>query len=341
MSGTFILNKKKTEKYLFRLFALFILTSCLALSFFSCSYHYYKLAQNLNPEDAEFFAKVRYIITKEEERIFLDLPDSEKEKFKEEFWKRRDPDPYTEENEFKTEYFNRIERANELFFGEGKEGYWTDRGRIYVLFGPPMDRIVHPLGYSYLGRCSEIWYYGSFPVIFVDPSCTGTYRLVTYNLSPISSLNIAYMQELNRAQASSQYTIQGEKIFFNFTWHVKSTLVNAERIEGIIFIEVPMTNIWLKEKENKLETTLELHLKLIDAEDYLVWEYKNSYKVEIDETDLEANEENNFKIEVPFVLEKDVDKLFKGQNKLFATLKNKTGGDEQKKVLGLTFKVRN
>jgi len=314
-----------------------LLFSCLALLLSSCSYHYYKLAQQLGPEDAEFFSKVRYITTREEERVFLDLPDSEKEKFKEEFWKRRDPDPNTEENEFKMEYLNRIERADELFISEGKPGYLTDRGRIYVLFGPPMDRITHPLGYSYYGRCQEIWYYGNFPVVFVDPTCTGTYRLITYNLSPISSLNIAYMQALSEAQASSQETITGEPIFFNFTWHVKKTLVNEERIECIIFIDVPMENIWFKEKDGKLETVLELYLKLIDAGGQFVWEYEDSFKIEIDEKDLGENKEKNFKIEVPFLLEKDVGRLFQGKNKLFATLKNKTGEDEQKKVLDITF----
>lgn len=65
--------------------------------------------------NAEFLSKVRYIINKKERKIFLELPDSEKERFKDEFWERRDPDPETEENEFKMEYFNRIEKANDLF----------------------------------------------------------------------------------------------------------------------------------------------------------------------------------------------------------------------------------
>ena len=71
----------------------------------------YNLERKLNPADADFLNKVRYIITSEERRTFLELPDSEKAQFIEDFWKRRDPDPTTEENEFKMEYF-KIGRAH-------------------------------------------------------------------------------------------------------------------------------------------------------------------------------------------------------------------------------------
>lgn len=114
--------------------------------FLSPSCHYYKLEQKLDPINAEFLDKVRYIITKEERSIFLDLPNSEREKFKEEFWKRRDPDLQTEENEFKMEYYNRIERSTKFFISEGRPGWLSDRGRIYILFGPLMDRISDNMG---------------------------------------------------------------------------------------------------------------------------------------------------------------------------------------------------
>ncbi len=108
------------------------------------SCHYYNLEQQLSSDHAEFINKVRYIITKKENRLFLELPDTEKDKFIQEFWKKRDPYPTTEENEFKIEYHNRIEQANELFISEGRPGWVTDRGQIYILFGPPMDRITYP-----------------------------------------------------------------------------------------------------------------------------------------------------------------------------------------------------
>src|SRR5262245_28107585 len=57
---------------------------------------------------------VTYIITDEEKKAFKKLAnDDERERFIEEFWRRRDPDPDTEENEFKEEYYERIAYANE------------------------------------------------------------------------------------------------------------------------------------------------------------------------------------------------------------------------------------
>ena len=60
----------------------------------------YNLERKLSPEYADFLSKVRYIITREERKIFLELPDSEKPKSIEEFWQRRDPTPDTPDNEF-------------------------------------------------------------------------------------------------------------------------------------------------------------------------------------------------------------------------------------------------
>jgi GWxTD domain-containing protein len=121
-----------------------MLAGLLAAVALSVSCKLYNLERKLDPEYADFISKVRYIITGDERRIFLELPDSEKPKFIEEFWQRRNPDPTAKENAFQIEYFNRIERANKFFMGEGTPGWLTDRGRIYILFGPPRDRITQP-----------------------------------------------------------------------------------------------------------------------------------------------------------------------------------------------------
>ncbi len=299
----------------------------------SSSCRLYNLERKLDPVNAEFLSKVRYIITKEERKIFLELPDSEKEKFKEEFWKKRDPDPDTEENEFKIEYFNRIERATELFMGEGKPGWLTDRGRIYVLFGPPTDRITYPMGEDSYGRCREIWYYGNFPVVFVDDTCTGSYRLITYNLTAISSLNLNYMHELNIAQAKAQETIVGERRFFDFEWNVKKTHVSEERVEGLITIEIAYSALWFKAEDDKLRTTLKVELELLDSENTIAWEYEGSYPLETDEEELKKSARKKHRIEIPFVLDKEIERLHKGKNRLQIKITNETGGEELKKIM--------
>lgn len=337
MTDSLISNKKqKIEILSLTLFSL-ILTS-FWLVFFSSSCRLYNLEKKLDPVNAEFLSKVRYIITSKERKIFLGLPDSEKEKFRKEFWKRRDPDPSTEENEFKMEYYNRIEKANETFISEGEPGWLTDRGRIFILFGPPTDRISDNLEQSTYNRCREIWYYGNFPVIFIDRTCTGNYRLATHNFSPIRDISLTYMQELSRAEAKARQTIiREESKFLDFDLSVEKTLVEEERLEGQILIGVPYASLWFKAAEEKLETTLDVHLELKDSEGHLRWVYRDSYHVETKEENLKKNLNKNYKIEVPFIIEEGIGELKKGKNRLYARILNKTGGEELRKVFDFDF----
>ena len=88
--------------------------------------------------------EVPYIITDEERSAFLQLQtNEEREQFIEAFWQRRDPTPDTVENEFKEEHYRRIAYANERF-SSGIPGWRTDRGRIYIMWGPPDEIESHP-----------------------------------------------------------------------------------------------------------------------------------------------------------------------------------------------------
>jgi GWxTD domain-containing protein len=138
---------------------------------------------------------VTYIITDEERKAFKKLAtDDERERFIEEFWRRRDPDPDTDENEFKEEYYERIAYANE-HFASGIPGWKTDRGRIWIMYGKPDERETHPMGGqydrpSYEGGGStstypfETWFYrylagvgSGVEIEFVDPTGSGEYRI--------------------------------------------------------------------------------------------------------------------------------------------------------------------
>ncbi|MDX6695042.1 MAG: hypothetical protein QOF02_2645 [Blastocatellia bacterium] len=138
---------------------------------------------------------VAYIITDEERKAFEKLEtDEEREQFIEMFWRRRDPDPDTDENEYKEEYYERIAYANE-HYSSGIPGWKTDRGRVYIMYGKPDELETHPSGGnyerpSYQGGGStatypfEIWFYRYLPGIgsgieieFVDPTGTGEYRI--------------------------------------------------------------------------------------------------------------------------------------------------------------------
>lgn len=138
---------------------------------------------------------VAYIITDEERKAFKKLEtDDEREKFIEEFWRRRDPDPDTDENEYREEYYERIAYANE-HYASGIPGWKTDRGRIYIMWGKPDETETHPSGGSYNresyeggGSTStypfERWFYRYLPGVgsgveieFVDPTGSGEYRI--------------------------------------------------------------------------------------------------------------------------------------------------------------------
>ncbi len=92
---------------------------------------------------------VRWIITDEERAAFKQLSnDEERDQFIEAFWQRRDPTPDTIENEFKEEHYRRIAYSNE-HFAAGIPGWKTDRGRMYIMYGPADEIESHPSGGSY------------------------------------------------------------------------------------------------------------------------------------------------------------------------------------------------
>jgi len=138
---------------------------------------------------------VIYIISPEERSAFVHLTtNEEREQFIEQFWQRRNPDPDSAENTFKEEHYRRIAYTNE-HYASGIPGWKTDRGRIYIMWGPPDEIDSHPSGGSYDrpsneggGSTStfpfEDWRYRYLEGIgedvnieFVDPTMTGEYHL--------------------------------------------------------------------------------------------------------------------------------------------------------------------
>jgi GWxTD domain-containing protein len=152
--------------------------------------------------------EVAYIITKEEKEAYKKLTtDDERENFIENFWRRRDPNPDTEENEYRDEYHERIAYAND-HFTSGIPGWKTDRGRIYIAHGKPDSIESHPSGGqydrpSYEGGGStstypfETWFYrhldgvgDGLEIEFVDPTGTGEYRLARNSNEKDALINV-------------------------------------------------------------------------------------------------------------------------------------------------------
>ncbi len=140
--------------------------------------------------------EVPYIISENEKAVFRSLRnDGERENFIKMFWKRRDPTPETPLNEFREEHYRRISFANDAYF-EGKAGWRSDRGRVYIMFGPPDFFETNPGGGRgfLLGTNapsaefpSEVWTYREIPGLklqegrvdftFVNYYAAGSYQL--------------------------------------------------------------------------------------------------------------------------------------------------------------------
>jgi GWxTD domain-containing protein len=152
---------------------------------------------------------VVYIITPEERSSFLHLStNEEREQFIEAFWQRRNPDPDSADNTFKEEHYRRIAYTNE-HFSSGIPGWKTDRGRIYIMWGPADEVDSHPSGGSYDrptneggGETStypfEDWRYRYLEGIgenveleFVDPTMSGEYHLTMDPSEKDALLNVS------------------------------------------------------------------------------------------------------------------------------------------------------
>jgi GWxTD domain-containing protein len=138
---------------------------------------------------------VIYIISPEERNAFLQLDtNEEREQFIEQFWLRRSSNPDLPDNDFKEEHYRRIAYANE-HYASGIPGWKTDRGRMYIMWGPADEVDSHPTGGTYDRPMEEgggstttypwetwRWRYlegiGENIILeFVDPSGSGEYHL--------------------------------------------------------------------------------------------------------------------------------------------------------------------
>jgi GWxTD domain-containing protein len=174
---------------------------------------------------------VIYIISPEERHSFLQLStNEEREQFIEAFWQRRNPDPDSAENTFKEEHYRRIAYANE-HYASGIPGWKTDRGKIYIMWGPPDEVDAHPTGGNWdrpmdQGGGStttypyEDWRYRylegtglgeNVELEFVDPTSTGEYHLTMDPsekdaLLMVPGAGLTMAESMGMADKSSRFT---------------------------------------------------------------------------------------------------------------------------------------
>jgi len=199
-----------------KIFFYFFLLTLLICFNSGCASH--KILESpLDQNNQKFLDFIRYIIIPQEEKIFREMPPEDRHEFVSDFWKRRDPSPDTEENEFRNQYYTRLAVADKAF-RTGIPGRKTDRGRIYILLGPPTDVIKKSMGEATrelsrtrrdlsqdlieegtrTERPTEIWIYNEYPdyfsgplrLVFVDYESNGDYKLTTdVEVKPFSMMS--------------------------------------------------------------------------------------------------------------------------------------------------------
>ncbi len=239
--------------------------------------------KELDPKSRDFVSKARYTITSEERRAFLALAPEAREPFIEDFWKRRDPTPATPENEYRTDYYNRIERANRLFSGGGAPGWLQDRGRAYITLGPPDNRITYPRGVTFYGVPTEIWWYGIYTILFIDEYWNDDYRI-----APESAAQIAVI-----TQAQTNWNLPQEKMpkpgEARYAAAIAGLEVKIEVAGGEttrFSLTIPRKNIWLKSSGQNLQATLEVTMKVSGAEGAEVWAFSKAFPIDIPQSRL-------------------------------------------------------
>lgn len=133
---------------------------------------------NINDLDLAI-RQLRYIAhDKEYDDIENAKTEEEKRRLFEEFWRRRDRNPDTKQNEFMEEYYSRVQYANE-HFSNYMPGWKTDMGMVFILLGSPNSVERHPFDID--SKPYEVWTYYDFnkQVVFIDETGFGDYRLLT------------------------------------------------------------------------------------------------------------------------------------------------------------------
>jgi GWxTD domain-containing protein len=336
------------------------LTFCLHFSF-SCAST--RLGGSLDPASEDFLSRVRYIITREESKIFHELPASGRPRFIREFWERRDPTPGTETNEYQDAYYERIEEASRLFRG-ARPGWLQDRGRIYVLFGPPNERQTNPMGGRPIDayedprknlqgqqvatgeKPTEIWiYYNLFSslqrphtvkLVFVDTHGTGDYQLATDldelipgGLHTVINPDLRFTHELNKEEAEKA-RLRLERALFDFEWEFLKEKDKALGSNLFIRIAVPYKRIVFGSEGRQLEANMELEIRIRDSSENVVWEKVEAFPLKFSQDFIDQNREGYWEAKVPVALW-----LERGKYTVYFHLQNSSGDQSVEKLLSL------
>ena len=222
-----------------------------------------KISIKQDPVYESFYKKARIIMTEEELKIYSILPDKKsKQEFIEDFWKIRDPNPATEENEAKTEFERRIQYAN-VWFDPFKprteyttgQGWNTDRGRMYLIFGDPDELVFGGQTDMWIGgrnRASdnrygmERWYYYDYGIcISFLKDEHGKWKLMGYGKPLLDAMETS---KLNMVSPKLRVDV---KRMLEFKGKFKN---------NTIILRIPIKRILFDEKDEKLHSQFKVRI---------------------------------------------------------------------------------
>jgi len=274
----------------------------------------------LDKDSRAFYSQVRYIISAEEQKVFLALPPADRPAFIEDFWKRRDPDPETEKNEFKEGYLARIATANKLFRGGGKDGFIQDRGRILILLGSPDEISTNPVAKYSGARAYETWDYLGHQIrlTFVDMTGDGEYTLVQPDTRALQIINSAQTRLQNPASTGEEH--------YDFSAEIRQ--------EDSVFalITIPYRNFWLNGKETGPQGhQVSIELTVMDPSGKEIWRHEKDYELASPGAGAEQSPPRDYSIRIPL-------QIGPGSYSAYLTLDDRLRDKRQYKTWAFTVK---
>ncbi len=225
---------------------------------------------------------VGYIISDEERKAFKTLAtDEEREQFIEQFWLRRDPTPDTEENEYREEHYRRIAYANE-HYASGIPGWKSDRGMIYIKYGPAdetkvsnggtQERSMEEGGGTTSMYPYEQWRYRYLPgfppnveIEFVDPTLTGEFRMTMDPsekdaLLLIPGAGLTMCEQMGQCSKTDRFTrTDGTHLGVGMNGNMPASMNEFTRMEQFAKLQAPPM-VKFKDLEAAVNSTVKYNL---------------------------------------------------------------------------------
>jgi len=306
----------------------------------------------LDSNSQKFLDLIRYIITPQEERIFREMPPEDRGEFIMDFWARRDPDPSTPENEFRSQYYTRLAVADKAFRA-GIPGWMTDKGRIYILLGPPTDVIKKSMGDAskefdkgkrelssnlleegtITERPTEIWIYNQYPdyfagplrLVFVDYDSSGDYKLTTdvevkpfsmmsYHQSDPDMTKYQWIGEIERDESLLEILP-----FLDYSISIGKIEKDKEGNYAVdCFFEILLSTISYRKENGQYVCDLELSVEVRDIEEKGTYREKKEITKHLSLEKLRKNIKEGYSLS-----EKIIIPLERGTNKIYFSLRDR------------------